>query len=222
MVKLQYLDSFLVYRTNPPVIMNEVPANRKKGMIYRVWAPTIEQGIQFIGETDVLRFKNLYKYFIPKRWQGTLYGQGNKIIKLDEEDTIQDILTKYKGRTNLHNVDGVTSYLPNSSSRPLKSMNVLVEQNYIFEMVLNNPKDRRLITVKGPDVLKALEREYQYTSRGGSGNIVGAYSDEITIIPMNLWFTKAELQSPEKALQQELYGMDVESAYQPCYSTEVW
>ena len=202
MVKLQYLDSFLVYRTNPPVIMNEVPANRKKGMIYRVWAPTIEQGIQFIGETNVLRFKNLYKYFIPKRWQGTLYGQGNKIIKLDEEGAIQDTLTKYKGRTNLHNVDGVTSYLPNSSSRPLKTMNVLVEQNYIFEMILNNPKDRRLITVKGPDVLKALEREYQYTSRGGSGNIVGAYSDEITILPMDLWFTKTELQSPEKALRK--------------------
>ena len=204
MVKLQYLDSFLVYRTNPPVIMNEVPSNRKKGVIYRVWAPTVKEGIDFIGNSSILKFKNLYKYFIPKRWQGTLYGQGNKIIKLDEAyDELDDILAQHRSSANLRNVDGVTTYLPNSSSRPLKGLNVLVEQNYLFEIVLKNPKDRRLMSVKGQNVLKALIQEYAYTKDNPSTNIVGmTYTEEITIIPMDLWFNSAEFTSPEKALRK--------------------
>lgn len=199
MVKMIYLDAFEMYRTNPPIIAPE-NKNRKKGVIYHVWAPTIEDGFKYLSTNQNLKFLNLYRYFIPKRWQVTLYGKGNQIFKFDQDGEITALLQKYSNSSNLKNINGVTSYLPTVTARPLKGMNVLAEQNYVFESVLNNEKDRRALGVKARDVMKALEKEYAQYAIGNS--ILGQeYTQEIIFIPIELWFDDSVFTTPEKIIR---------------------
>lgn len=201
MVKLNYLDLFELYRTSPPVIMPENASNRKKGVAYSVWAPTIQAGLSFLRTTTNYQFRNLYKYFIPKRWRVTLYGQGNKVIKFNEENEITVMLNEAKKGSNLSKIDGVTSYLPAMTSRPMRELNVLCEYNFVFETLLNNPKDRRPASGKFGDVLnRLLEINHLYT-KDDPENLIGDYGDRYILIPLNLWFTDEELINPERAMK---------------------
>lgn len=183
MVRAEFLDPFVIYKARPPVIMPESESNRKKLQAYIVLAPTIEEELKFLSTDTVLRFRYLTKYFVEKRWQVSLHGAGNRLIKPNENGELDAMLNKYKAG-NLANIDGVTSFLPTQSGDILKGFNVLLEVNHVTEAILGNPKDKRLVREKvkpwTDELVRAISNEY-----------IGKYIKTI-VIPMHLWFTPSE------------------------------
>lgn len=193
MVRVEHLDPFEVYRvSSPPVIMPESSNNRKKGQAYMLYAPTVESGMQYLSINPLISFRNLTKYFVEKRWTIQLYGQSQQIIKPNGDGECEALLIKYR-KGALKNIDGVTSFLPNYSGNTLKNFNVLIETNYVFDTILNNPKDRRLLSKKMPSVISELKRI-------SAIDYLGDYQKTV-IIPMDLWFSSEDYANPEKALK---------------------
>ena len=186
MIKLQALEPFITYKTRPPVIMPENPKSRKKNMAFMVLAPSIESELKWLDKNPILLFRNLWKYFIDKKWSHSFRGLGLQIIHPDEDGSITNLLNENKTK-NLKNIDGVTSYLPNVKMRPLKNFNVLVEANYASEAILNNTKDTRLMSVKTREVISEYTRVYKSMAPGPE-NYLGDYSCHV-IVPMDLYFT---------------------------------
>lgn len=195
MVKLEYLEPFEAYKVKPPVIVPENSKNRKKSRSFIVVAPSVEAEMNYLATNTVLKFRYLTKYFIDKRWDTTLYGQGRKVIKLNEDGEITELLQKNR-KGNLKSVEGVTSYLSKSSTRPLKDLNVLVEGNYAFDAIINNPKDRRVPKIKRELLLNELERVYKSACNTDESEdaYLGRYSPTI-ILPIDLWVTASELSN---------------------------
>lgn len=198
MVKLDYLEPFEAYKVKPPMIVPENTKNRKKFCSFIIVAPSIEAEMRYLVSNLDIKFRYLTKYFIDKRWDFTLYGQGRKVFKLNEDGDITELLTRYK-KGNLKSVDGITSYLGSTKVRPLKDMNVLVEFNYVTEAIMNNPKDRRQPRLKGMAVMNELERVYKSacnTSVIADGSAyLGQYSPSI-ILPIDLWMEPSDFSNP--------------------------
>lgn len=197
MIKANYLSSFEVYRVTPPIIMPEHDNNRKKNCAYMVLAPTIKEEFDFLSKKQSITFRNLYKYFVPKRFQLTLYGQGNKIIKLNEDGDINALLETYAKKGAFSKIDTITSYIETYSGRPLRDMNVLVEANYIFEIIMGNPRDKRYMSARVADVFKHLSDLYQKTLKVGGQSYLGNYTNSTVVIPTSLWFDRDEFSNPE-------------------------
>lgn len=193
MVKLEYLNGYEVYKTRPPVIMPEHPANRKKFHAVMVLAPSVEDELNFLATTNVLRFRYLTKYFIDKRWEHTFIGQGRKIIKPDDEGQITALLKTYSGKGALKQITDVTTYLSSAPTRPLKMFNTLVEVNHMYDAIVNNPKDHRLTSVRAKEILDEYLRFS--TAAFGIDGYIGDYT-LTTVIPMNLWFTEDDYRNP--------------------------
>ena len=147
MVKMTLLKTQIPYRVQPPMIAPETYQNPKKGQAYVLLTPSVQDTIRFMSTTTSIKFRNLYKYYIDKKWTVSIYRQGRQIIKPDETGEITDLLNKNK-RGNLSKVDGVTSFLPTNKSNVLKDLNVLVEVGYVAEKIIANPQDRRLISYR--------------------------------------------------------------------------
>lgn len=190
MVRLNLLEPFDTYRVTPPLIMPEEKSDRKKHHAFVVVAPSIEAELKYLSENKILSFRNLYEYFIDKKWTASLYGQGQRIVKLNAEGEITQLLNQYR-RGNLHQIGDITSYLPTAKSNVLKSRNVLVECNYVGETILSNPKDRRRLYMKIPAWVNEVARIRQSASDG----YVGEYTTHL-IIPMDLWFTVDDYENP--------------------------
>lgn len=187
MVKLSYLESFKVYKTVPPIIMPETPSKLKKGQAYIVWAPSVKSELQFLSSDKIIRFRHLYKYFIEKIWTMHLYGQAQKIVKPNGEGQISALLSEYR-TGNLAQIDEVTSFKQDYKADLLKSFNVLVEVNHVFEAFFSNPKDNRAWKIRVNDLIKELKRVCDI-------DYIGAYGKNI-IIPMQLWFTEEDYSNP--------------------------
>lgn len=190
------LDDNAPYRVVLPIIAPETKTNAKKGKAYVVLAPSIKAELEFLSNVSCpIKFRHLYKYFIDKRIQMTLYGQGSRIVTPNSNGDITELFSFYS-KGNLGKVDGITSYLRSSKSRPLKDLNVLFETNHLFELIMNNPKDKRLISYKASDYTRALCGTLDVMA--GENNILSnriPYDIEL-FIPMQLWFTKDQLNSP--------------------------
>ena len=194
MVRIGLLDTNEAYRVNPPAIAPDNDKNRKKGFIYTVLAPTIRAEMDWMRKSgNTVKFRGLYKYFVPKKYLMTLYGLGNRIIQPDDENQITSL---FKAEGNLSNVDGITSYLMESIARPLRGLNVLAEVNFITEQVFENPKDKRLNSVKVREWVSQLQKYLPKVSVG-PGNVLGDYTDQCMFIPMDLWFQTEEFRNPE-------------------------
>jgi len=189
MVYLDYLDSFTVYKAKQPVIMPEATKNRKKNRAYVVLAPTIEQGFQFLSTTNNVKYRNLTKYFIPMKWNVSLYGSGHQIVKFDAEGEVSDLLSKYQ-HGNLSGIKKVDRFIPGKAD-PLKQFNVLVEVNYVFDTILNNAKDHRKLSVKIDQVLTELGKAIATISSLGNYEIT-------TLIPLTLWFSHEDYTNPDQ------------------------
>ena len=200
MIKLQALEPFITYKTRPPVIMPENPKNRKKGMAFMVMAPSIRSELQWLDKNPILLFRNLWRYFVDKKWSHNFRGLGLQIIKPDEDGSITTLLNENKTK-NLKNIDSVTSYLANSKARPLKDFNVLVEANYTTESILNNPKDTRLMSVKTREVISEFTRVYNSAQAGSDTNYLGDYQCNV-IIPMDLYFKTEEYNHVDQIFKQ--------------------
>lgn len=192
MIKANALKPFIIYRVKPPVIMYESESDRKKGQAYMVMAPTIQDEMKFLADTNTLRFRYLSKYFIEKRWEANLMGQGKKLRTTNTDGEIDRLLDMYQ-RGNLQNVKEVTSYLRTLRTNVLKDFNVLVEMNHVSEAVLQNPKDRRLPKVKAPALLQEWLRVIDI-------DYLGKYQRHI-ILPLDLWLTPDEFTNPDKTLR---------------------
>ena len=66
MVRLTYLDPYVVYRVKPPVIMPESEKNRKKGQAYMVLAPSIEDEFNYLAKDSMMRYRFVTNYFVEK------------------------------------------------------------------------------------------------------------------------------------------------------------
>ena len=187
MIKLQALEPFITYKTRPPVIMPENQKNRKKNVGFMVLASSVEAGLKWIDRNPNLLFRNLYRYFIDKKYSLTLRGMGLQVFKPDADGAITQLLTDNKTK-NLRNIDEVTSYISNTKIRPLKDFNVLVECNYSAEKILNNPKDTRLMSVKTREIINEYTRVYNSAVSGSTTNYLGNY-DMNVIVPMDLLFS---------------------------------
>ena len=194
MVRIGLLDANEPYRVNPPAIVPDDERNRKKGFIYTVLAPTVKEELEWMMDAgNPIKFRGLYKYFVPKKYLLSLYNSGNKVIFPDDKNQITEL---FKPVGNLSNVDGITSYLIDSSARPLRGLNVLAEINFITEQVFQNPKDKRLTSMKVRDWMEKLQA-YLGKITPGEGNVLGNYTEHYMIIPIGLWFQMEELRSPE-------------------------
>ena len=186
MVRLVDLKAFVIYRTKPPVIMPESEANRKKNQAYTILAPTVEEGLSFLENDEVFRYRYLTRYFVEKKWSIRLMGSGNTIIWPNEDGKLDALLQKHH-TGNLDDVSCVTSFLPTVKGDILKGFNTVLEVNHVTETILGNPKDKRLVKEKVPqwrtELLRALHNDY-----------IGKYEHTV-IIPMNLWFTPTEFSN---------------------------
>lgn len=192
MVKLDLLDPWEVYKTRPPIIMPE--AFQKKGMAYMVLAPTAEQGLSYLSSTTILKFRYLYNYFIPKKWDHTFHGAGRKVVQLNQDGDYTRMLETYR-KGNLKNIKTITSYLPTSKSRPMKDLNVLVGCSHVPEYIMKNEKDRRLPAVKAREIVNELIKVSE------SRAYLGEYKANL-IIPLQLWMTKEELKTPTQTFKR--------------------
>lgn len=197
MVRIDLLDPFETFRTRPPIIMPETEGARKKNEAFMVLAPSIEKEFSYLSEIDYVKFRYLMKYFIDKKWDITLYGQGHKVINLNADGEITKLLDAHQSG-NLKNVTEITSYLPTVKSRVLRDFNVLVECNYATDMILNNEKDRRLLPYRVNEWLKELIRIRSSATIDG---YLGNYTTNI-LIPMNLWFDTADYTTPAALLKR--------------------
>lgn len=200
MVRLDYLEPFETYKTNPPIIMPEIKANRKKNIAVMILAHNVEEELAWVSRNQELKFKNLYRYFIEKRWSHTLYKTGYKVIKINADGDISGLLEKYR-TGNLKNIQDVTSFIPNptATTNPLKDFNVLVEANYGVARILENPKDKRLTKLKAAEILDEYMRVASMID-SGTGGVLGSYTKYV-IIPMDLWFKKEDFTSPKLLLK---------------------
>ncbi len=172
--------------------MYENKGNRKKNRAFIVLCKNIHEELEWMSKNSVLKFRNLYRYFVDKRWERKLYGAGKQIIKLDEDgDITKELCTHTTG--NLGNISKVTSYLP-GTARPMKDLNVLIEYNYIVDAVLNNPKDKRLPNYKINDLMSNLLNRYDMLNNPAK-NYLGDYEVN-TIIPLSAWLTEDDLKVP--------------------------
>ena len=191
MVKLDYLDPFITFRTRPPMIAPENSKNRKKNQAYIVIAPSMESELSYLSSTTDLKFRNLTKFFIDKKIELTLYRSGGrKIIKPTEDGTVDELLAKYK-KGNLSRITGVTSYLANSKAKPLRDLNVLVEMSYLTDMYLNNKNDTRLMKMRIKDWANEFRRVYESAIPTG---YLGNYKVSV-FIPLELWLSPSDLSS---------------------------
>ena len=195
MVKLTLLDENAPYRVVPPLIAPETANNVKKGRAFIILAPSIESELSYLYKsTCPIKFRHLYKYFIDKKFQLTLYGKGRQIIEPNSDGHITELISHHK-TYNLSKVDGVTSYLRVNKQRPLKDLNVLYEVNHLYPLIMDNEKDRRLVAYKANDYIKALNELIEVGF--GENNILSTKGYIVDmIIPMNLWFTQDMFTSP--------------------------
>lgn len=197
MVKLSLLEPFISYKTRPPMFAPETPRSIKKGQLYMVLAPNIEQELKYIAENKELIFRNLYRYFIDKRVTLTLYGKGRQVSIMNEDGDITKLFNQYH-RGNLTKVNGITSYLPNNRTEVLRGMNVLFEINYLSERILFNEKDKRLTSYRTEQFYKELVSKV--TELHSEKSYVGKYTTNL-FIPLELWLDKEELSNPAKLLR---------------------
>ena len=195
MVKLTLLDDNAPYRVVPPLIAPETANNVKKGQAFIILAPSVQAELDYLSKSSCpIKFRHLYKYFIDKKFQLTIYGKGRQIIDPNADGYYTDLLNKYK-KGNLAKIDGVTSYLRTNKQRPLKDFNVLYEVNHLYDLIVNNEKDRRLVAYKAIDYTKALTELIEIGFGKDSILTNTKYNADI-IIPMNLWFTQEMFTSP--------------------------
>ena len=197
MVKMTLLKTQIPYRVQPPMIAPETYQNPKKGQAYVLLTPSVQDTIRFMSTTTSIKFRNLYKYYIDKKWTVSLYRQGRQIIKPDETGEITDLLNKNK-RGNLSKVDGVTSFLPTNKSNVLKDLNVLVEVGYVAEKIISNPQDTRLISYRVDQYTSEIKQ--RLVDIPGLSRSKMRYTKNV-IIPMDLWFTEEEYKSPAKLIK---------------------
>lgn len=197
MVKMTLLKTQIPYRVQPPMIAPETYQNPKKGQAYVLLTPSVQDTIQFMSTTTSIKFRNLYKYYIDKKWTVSLYRQGRQIIKPDEIGEITDLLNKNK-RGNLSKVDGVTSFLPTNKSNVLKDLNVLVEVGYVAEKIIANPQDTRLISYRVDQYTSEIKQRLMDIP--GLSRSKMRYTKNV-IVPMDLWFTEEEYKSPAKLIK---------------------
>ena len=197
MVKMTLLKTQIPYRVQPPMIAPETYQNPKKGQAYVLLTPSVQDTIRFMSTTTSIKFRNLYKYYIDKKWTVSIYRQGRQIIKPDETGEITDLLNKNK-RGNLSKVDGVTSFLPTNKSNVLKDLNVLVEVGYVAEEIISNPQDTRLISYRVDQYTGEIKQ--RLVDIPGLSRSKMRYMKNV-IIPMDLWFTEEEYKSPAKLIK---------------------
>lgn len=197
MVKMTLLKTQIPYRVQPPMIAPETYQNPKKGQAYVLLTPSVQDTIRFMSTATNIKFRNLYKYYIDKKWTVSLYRQGRQIIKPDETGEITDLLNKNR-RGNLSKVDGVTSFLPTNKSNVLKDLNVLIEVGYVADKIIANPQDTRLISYRVDQYTSEIKQ--RLVDIPGLSRSKMKYTKNV-IIPMDLWFTEEEYKSPAKLIK---------------------
>lgn len=202
MVYLQLLDDFTVYRTKPPVIMPENRNDRKHGQLYAVLAPSIEEEMRYLSHTSFVKYKNLTKYFIEKKWESNLKGVGQRTIYPNRDGGVTSTLNAHRSG-NLAKIDGVTSFAPGTKNSPMRNLNVLYEINHVTSAILTNPKDSRLLSDKVADLNRELHRLLADCS------YVGNYGERTLLIPTDLWFTDDELSNPANLMRQSTTNHNV-------------
>lgn len=196
MVKLNLLEPLKIYRAKPPLIVPETQNKLKKNQAYVIIAPSIQEEYDFLTGTNNLRFRNLYKYYLEKKYTLTLYGAGKKTFLPDDDDAVTRLLQSYTSQNgNMSKIDGITMVPnPKNAARVLKDVNVLVEVNHLSEQILFNPKDRRLPSYRIEQYMDELAARYEMIGTFGNYTIS-------TFIPLELWVTEEELSSPAALLR---------------------
>lgn len=197
MVKMTLLKTQIPYRVQPPMIAPETYQNPKKDQAYVLLTPSVQDTIQYMSNSKNIKFRNLYKYYIDKKWIISLYRQGRQIIKPDETGEITELLNANK-RGNLSRVDGITSFLPTNKSNVLKDLNVLVEVGHIAEYILSNPKDTRLVAYRVDQYTSEIKQRLIDIPELSRSKM--KYHKNV-IIPTDLWFTEDEYKSPAKLIK---------------------
>lgn len=193
MVKLNYLEPFIFYRSKTVMMMPEANDNRKKGALYTILAPDVDSGLKYISTSKNVYFRNLYKYFVEKTATFKIKNVSKSTFYTNKENEITDILDKYRKKTgNLKNIEGVTSYLPTNKSDVLKNFNVLFEMNHLIDKVIHNPKDNRVTYMVVKDMMDAIKHELEIAS-GKTELKLGDYTEKWCLIPLDLWIPLDEI-----------------------------
>ena len=188
MLRLNYLDPYVVYRTRPPVLMPESQGRVRKGQAYIVLAPSIEKEMEYLSSDHVMTYRYLENYFLEKRWDVTLYGQGHRILKPNEDGDVTALLNRH--RYGALRKTQMQQFLPTVKTSPLRGFNTLIEVNHVVETILNNPKGRRMLGVKMNAILAELIRAINV-------NYIGDY-EKTLVIPVDRWLKSSDYKTPEQ------------------------
>ena len=179
------------------------------GSLYTVLAPTLTTALNWTHDMDnVFRFRNLYRYFVPKFFSEKLYGNGAMKHNIPEEFKLAEFIDELQTEPGqLKNVQFV-SYRANASANLLRGYNVYYDLNYITQLVLDNPKDHRPLYKKMDDVVSMLTvglhgSLHQYQLAG--------YKDKTIIIPVNLWTSEMKNLSIFRKTTKDEFGAFIQA-----------
>ena len=208
-LKLGLLKPFTFYRSQTPVLMPEDLRKPKMGSLYTVLAPSPTAALNWAHDMDnVFRFRNLYRYFVPKFFSEKLYDNGAMKHNIPEEFKLAEFIDELQTEPGqLKNVQFV-SYRANASANLLRGYNVYYDLNYIIQLVLDNPKDHRPLYKKMDDVISMLTvglhgSLHQYQLSG--------YKDKTIIIPVNLWTSEMKNLSIFRKTTKDEFGAFIQA-----------
>lgn len=186
LLKVSLLKPFVFYRSKTQVILPVDMKNQKKNCLYTVLAPKTSPALAWASDWDnTFRFRQLYKYFIPKFFNEKLHASSMVRRDIGTEFQIPEFIQtlQAEGNSQLKNVEFV-SMRPNASMDMLRNFNVYYETSYLLQLVLENPKDHRQLYLKMKDAIPMIAAHLHGDRRMYKAD---TYKENTVIIPVNLW-----------------------------------
>ena len=185
LLKLSVLKPFTFYRSKSPIVLPIDVRKPQRNALFTVLAPTSLDALRWAADSDnVVRFRNVAYYFIPRFFEGKLFGTSAIRRNPGEEMKIAEYLEELKAENGQFDKINFVSYKANMKTNYIKGYNVFYDASYLIQLVLENSKDHRLLAKKmedlGPMLTAHLHGDRKLYHMDG-------YSINTLIIPVNLW-----------------------------------
>ena len=185
LLKLSVLKPFTFYRSKSPILLPIDVRKPQRNSLLTVLAPTALDAIKWAADGDnVVRARNIANYFIPKYFEGKLFGTSAIRRNPAEEMKIAEFLEVVKSEPGQFDKVNFVSYKSNMKTDVLRGYNVYYDTSYLIQLVLENPKDHRLLAKKMEELAPMITAHLH-----GDKKLyhLDKYIINTVIIPVNLW-----------------------------------
>ena len=207
LLKLSVLKPFTFYRSKSPILLPIDVRKPQRNSLFTVLAPTALDAIKWASDVDnVVRFKDLGNYFIPKHFEGKLFGTSSIRRNPAEEFKIPEFLEAMKSEGSQFDKINFVSYKSNMKTDVLRGYNVYYDSSYLIQLVLENPKDHRLLSKKMEELAPMLTAHLH-----GDKKLyhLDKYPINTVLIPVNLWSENIKDLNIFKKTSKDLLGQFV-------------